>query len=179
MKRKKDIDREVARLLDMPFDKVAMVTGCFLRTLLHEVVDNGGALVDGFGRFLLREQKKVATAHLEKGTFKKGGRRGTMVIQTRRKFRIWFKKSAEFRRALMDAYGKESTMIGKHSIGSQFTPADDEGLEKYGVDEGVDQEALEKQAAAGCPKCGQTPVKHGKVLSCPSCGTEPFEKKER
>ena len=62
MKRKKDIDQEVARLLDMPFDKVAMVTGCFLRTLLHEVVDNGGALVDGFGRFLLKEQKNVATA---------------------------------------------------------------------------------------------------------------------
>jgi hypothetical protein len=161
VKRKKDIDQEAARLLDMPFDKVAMVTGCFLRTVLHEVVDNGGVLVDGFGRFLLKEQKNIATAHLEKGTFKKGGRRGKMVIQTRRKFRVWFKKSAEFRRSLMDAYGKESTM---------------EDMEKLGVDEGTDQEELEKQAAAGCPECGQTPIKHGKVLACPTHGTEPFEK---
>lgn len=164
MKRKKDIDQEVARLLDLPFDQVAMVTGCFLRTLLHEVVDNGAALVDGFGRFFLKEQRNVATAHLEKGTFKKGGRRGKMVVRTRRKFRVWFKKSAAFRQALMDAYGKESTM---------------DEMEKYGVDENVDQEELEKQAAGGCPECGQTPVRHGKVLSCPTHGTEPFEKTQR
>lgn len=161
MKRKRDIDREVARLLDMPFDKVAMVTGCFLRTLLHEVVDNGGALVDGFGRFLLKEQRNVAVAHLEKGNFKKGGRKGKMIVRTQRKFRVWFKKSAEFRRALEDAHGKESSM------------------EKLGVDEGVDQERLEKQAASGCPECGQKVERHGKVLYCPTHGTEPFERGKR
>lgn len=145
----------------MPFDKVAMVTGCFLRTLLHEVVDNGEALIDGFGRFLLKEQKNAAVAHLEKGSFKKGERKGKMIVRTRRKFRVWFKKSAEFRRALEDAYGKESAM------------------EKLGVDEDVDQENLEKQASDGCPKCGRKPERHGKVLVCPVDGTEPFEKSKR
>lgn len=54
----------------------------------------------------------------------------------------------------------------------------EEGMSKYGVDAGVgDQEKLEKQAAEGCPECGQKPVLHGKVLACPSHGTEPFEKK--
>lgn len=161
MKRKKDIDLEVAQLLDMPFNKVAMVTGCFLRTLLHEVVDSGEVLVDSFGSFRLREQKNVAVAHLEKGSFKKGERKGKMVITTRRKFRVWFKKSAKFREAIDDAYGKESTM------------------EKYAVDEGIDQEQLEKQANAGCPECGQKLVKHGSVLLCPTHGTEPFEKETR
>lgn len=158
MRRKRDIDAEVARLLDMPFNKVAMVTGCFLRTLLHEVVDNHEVRVDGFGSFRLVEQKNNAVAHLEKGTFKKGGRQGTMVVQTRRKFRVWFKKSDKFREALDDAYGKEGTM------------------DKYAVDQDVDQEKLEKQSAEGCPKCGQKPEKHGKVLACPTHGTEPFEK---
>lgn len=49
-------------------------------------------------------------------------------------------------------------------------------MEKFGVDEGVDQESLEKAAAAGCPVCGKTPVRHGNVLMCPDHGSEPFEK---
>lgn len=51
-----------------------------------------------------------------------------------------------------------------------------EEMEKYGVDEGMsDQEALEKKAAQGCPKCGRKPVVHGKTLMCPEHGSEPFE----
>lgn len=48
-------------------------------------------------------------------------------------------------------------------------------MEKYGVDENVNQEKLEKQAAQGCPNCGRKPIRHGAVLICPSCGSEPFE----
>jgi Zn finger protein HypA/HybF involved in hydrogenase expression len=48
-------------------------------------------------------------------------------------------------------------------------------MEKLGVDEGVDQEVLEKQAAAGCPKCGSKVEKVGNLLYCPNCGTEPWE----
>lgn len=51
----------------------------------------------------------------------------------------------------------------------------EEDMEKYGVDEGVDQEKLEKRAAAGCPECGVTPTRQGNVLICPTHGTEPFE----
>lgn len=51
----------------------------------------------------------------------------------------------------------------------------DEELEKYGVDEGTDQEALEKKASEGCPVCGTTPIRNGKTLLCPVHGTEPFE----
>ena len=53
----------------------------------------------------------------------------------------------------------------------------EEEMEKYGVDEGVDQENLEKKAAAGCPQdgCGKTPTRHGNILMCPDHGSEPFE----
>jgi predicted RNA-binding Zn-ribbon protein involved in translation (DUF1610 family) len=52
-------------------------------------------------------------------------------------------------------------------------------MEKYGVNEQVDQETLEKAAAQGCPNCGAKPERHGQILSCPNCGTEPFEKKSK
>lgn len=48
-------------------------------------------------------------------------------------------------------------------------------MDKFGVDENVNQEQLEKQAAQGCPKCGAQPKRHGNVLLCPNCGSEPFE----
>jgi len=49
-------------------------------------------------------------------------------------------------------------------------------MDKYGVNEEVDQEAMEKAASEGCPKCGGKVQKHGNVMVCPRCGTEPFEK---
>jgi hypothetical protein len=51
----------------------------------------------------------------------------------------------------------------------------DEGMEKYGVDESTDSEAMEKAAAEGCPSCGSKVEKHGSVVRCVKCGTEPFE----
>lgn len=52
----------------------------------------------------------------------------------------------------------------------------EEGMEKIGVNEGVDQEQLEKLAAKGCPVCGQPVTKVGNLLRCPTHGTEPFER---
>jgi RNA polymerase subunit RPABC4/transcription elongation factor Spt4 len=49
-------------------------------------------------------------------------------------------------------------------------------MDKFGVDEGVDQEKLEKQASDGCPICGRKDLtKHGSLLFCPVHGSEPFE----
>jgi hypothetical protein len=48
-------------------------------------------------------------------------------------------------------------------------------MEKLGVDESVDQSALEKKAAQGCPQCGRELEKLGSVVKCPVHGTEPFE----
>jgi hypothetical protein len=48
-------------------------------------------------------------------------------------------------------------------------------MEKYGVNEHVDSEALEKKASDGCPKCGKAPTRHGSILMCPDHGSEPFE----
>jgi predicted RNA-binding Zn-ribbon protein involved in translation (DUF1610 family) len=55
-------------------------------------------------------------------------------------------------------------------------PTEDEGMDKLGVDEGVDQENLEKLAAKGCPVCGEPVEVIGNLLRCRKHGTEPFEK---
>lgn len=54
--------------------------------------------------------------------------------------------------------------------------ASENEMEKYGVDEGIDPDQLEKASAEGCPVCGKKPVKHGNLLVCPTHGSEPFEK---
>lgn len=49
-------------------------------------------------------------------------------------------------------------------------------MDKFGVNEGVDQAQLEKTAAQGCPQCGSDKVQvHGAVLMCPNCGSQPWE----
>lgn len=49
-------------------------------------------------------------------------------------------------------------------------------MDKYGVDEGVEQESLEKKASDGCPVCGRKDLlRNGNVLLCPEHGSEPFE----
>lgn len=49
-------------------------------------------------------------------------------------------------------------------------------MEKFAVDESVDQNQLEKAAAHGCPECGAKCERHGNTLLCPAHGSAPFEK---
>lgn len=50
-------------------------------------------------------------------------------------------------------------------------------MDKFGVDESVDQSLMEKAAAQGCPNCGGTVRSDGRLAFCAKCGTEPFERK--
>lgn len=52
-------------------------------------------------------------------------------------------------------------------------------MEKYAVEEGQDQDAIEKAASQGCPVCGRAVERHGDVVLCPVHGSEPFEKKRQ
>lgn len=52
-------------------------------------------------------------------------------------------------------------------------------MEKYGVNESVDQTGLEKAAAQGCPECGAKCERHGNTLICPKHGSAPFENEKR
>jgi ribosomal protein S27AE len=52
-------------------------------------------------------------------------------------------------------------------------------MDKFGVQEGANQEELEKKAMQGCPKCGGRVERHGATLTCGSCGTEPFEPEKK
>lgn len=78
---------------------------------------------------------------------------------TRRKFRVHFVKARSYSKAIQARY-EEPTM------------------DKFAVDESVDQEALIKAASDGCPECGAKCERHGSTLLCPKHGSAPFEKKQ-
>lgn len=52
-------------------------------------------------------------------------------------------------------------------------------MDKYAVEEEVDQETLEKKASAGCPICGKKPERHGQLLMCPEHGSAPWEQDKK
>lgn len=79
-----------------------------------------------------------------------------------------------------DCTGVEDTVVcGKcfRRLSDPTLGREENNMEKLGVDEGIDQEKLEKMASEGCPQCGGEVERHGDILSCKNCGTEPFEQK--
>lgn len=164
MKRKRDIDSAIAMLLSEPRNKVSSITSAFLNEAMRLILEDGVLHLDGFGRFKLGVQKLGARQAIEltQGTSWNGephsttGTKTSVVVAQRHK--VYFSKARPFTEALHRKLGEERNM------------------EKFGVDESVDQEQLEKAAAEGCPECGAKVEKHGKVLRCPVHGTEPFEK---
>jgi len=166
MKRKQDLDTMVGILLTTRRADVSAITSAFLNELMNAVVADGEVHIDGFGRFRLvcRKGRRAATAMLTQGTFKKGVSKDTYLVPVDKKYFVTFKKATSFRDKIHKRFGKNKAI----KEGS---------MEKFGVDESVDQETLEKKAANGCPECGRKLERHGRVLMCPVHGSEPFEAK--
>lgn len=155
MRVKPDIDKVVSRLSGQPSSLVTQITRLFLEELANAIVDDERVQLSGFGTFRLytREGKRAPTLKLVSGS--------PTQYPHEVQYVVGFSKAIPFRNRLIGRRGKGADRV----------------MEKYAVDEEVDQEKLEKAAASGCPNCGRKPEKHGKILVCPSCGSEPFEKK--
>jgi hypothetical protein len=134
---------------------VALVTDAFVDELINAIINHGGFQLKGLGKLKVRFERGPNKAYENRNP------EGTRI-------RLYFTKSRDLRRLIVRKYGltKEPTMEKKS----------DEGMTKYAVDEGYDQDQLEKAAARGCPICAQPVVKHGRVVACPTHGTEPFER---
>jgi hypothetical protein len=155
VKKKHDLDMAVALELGVPQRVVSRVTKTFIEELSKALVSDGAVYVDHFGRFLTTKCLGVGNS-LKRGTLKPGESAGINEVHTEYRTRVSFKRAPLLSRRQRDADRRID-------------------MDKYAVDESTDQEALEKRAAKGCPKCGAEPEKHGKVLMCPTHGTEPFE----
>lgn len=156
MKHKTSIDRAVAAELGMPRTDVSRVTAEFIRQLGLHLADIGRLSIEGLGRFRVEKVSHPKVYTLVTGTFKKGERTETRRVAVLSFIRVHFSKGPTLKKLLNEHY-KESPM------------------EKYGVDESVNQEQLEKKASEGCPECGRKPAIHGNVLICPEHGSKPFE----
>lgn len=168
MKNKREIDRAVAVLLGTSEREVSGVTLAFLNEVMRAIVEEGEVHVDGFGRFrLVRDHFDAKPVVLTRGTFRKGEAGETHTAIVRKKYRIYFSKAGPFKRAIREKFGRQEDVM------------DNDGMTKLGVDEGQDQERLEKAASHGCPECGGRVTQHGGVASCENCGTAPFEKRSK
>lgn len=150
--RKREIDIEVARQLGKTKKSVSRITRVFLHEVMKELVNLNVVHLEGFGELEVMVYKCDKETTLQPHGV-------PMKLRTKKKYRVSFRKTAPFTRAIRARYG-----------GAQRV---EETMEKYGVDEqGTEQE---KVAQKGCPNCGGAVEKHGNVLACPKCGTEPFE----
>lgn len=156
MRHKVVLDREVALELGMSQREVSLITTEFIRQLGIHLAEYGVLSIEGLGRFQVGPVRQPRVSTLVTGTFKKGGRKKSRKVEVPSYLRVHFSKGPTLKKLLNEQY-KEPTM------------------EKYGVDENINQEQLEKKAAQGCPECGSKLTKHGSVLVCPKHGTEPFE----
>jgi len=165
--RKAELDRRISADTGYPLWVVTAVTEALVRHLRVAIAENAGAYLEGLGRFSLRVSTGGKRVVLVRGNFKRGVRLGKLVLDVPFKVHVNFSKSPTFKAYLAEKIKLERNMTDPKEV--------EEEMCKYGVDEAVDQEDLEKQAARGCPRCGAAPTRQGKVLLCPVHGSEPFE----
>ena len=156
MKGKEQLDRAVALLLNKPTTHVAEITDAFLREAARTLVEEGAVHLHGLGRLRLHVVHRRAL------------NQPTVV----RICQIHFSQAAALRRHVRQHLGPTEVIMNNER-------ESDEGMDKFGVDEGQpDQTALEKTSAEGCPDCGGKITRHGNTLVCSNCGTKPFEKRQ-
>ncbi len=156
MRHKTVVDRAVATELGISQRRVSLVTAEFIRQLTEHLAEYGVLSIEGLGRFqLVHVQHVNRVSTLVTGKFKKGERGEVRRVEVPSYIRVHFSKGPTLKRLLKQRL--------------------EHNMEKYGVDENVNQEQLEKKAAEGCPLCGRAPARHGSVLICPEHGSEPFE----
>lgn len=152
---KSRLDRVVAQNLLVSRKEVRVITREFIGLICQLLADQGEVTIDGLGRLKVQmvTPKPGNTRELVTGNFRAGKGTGTRTVEVSRYSRVDFSQSGILKKML----NKEPDM------------------EKYGVDESVNQEQLEKRAAKGCPECASKLEKHGSVLICPVHGSSPFE----
>lgn len=150
------VDHRVAYILGKDVKQVREITALFLDELGMMLLEEAQVNLPGFGRFL-----STTYRHFVPG-FPHWRDKNDGELK-RPFFRIGFSKS----RILLRMW--------RERIASQWMEDD---MEKFGVDEGTDQENLEKKASQGCPICGRKVIQRGRLLMCPEHGTEPFEEEQ-
>ena len=146
------VDKLVAERSGVHLRHVGPVLNELYAFLREELVQRSEVTIPGVGtlrRYKVRLNREVV---LTQGHF--AGKDARVRVYVKDRVRICFSQARQLRKALKEGLN----------------------MDKLGVDEGVDQESLEKRAANGCPLCGSPVERHGRVLSCPKHGTEPFEK---
>ena len=157
MKRKVDLDSEIAADLGVARRKVVRITDAFIEAIRKHLTDGEDVHLDGFGR--LHVHKDTSGVRQPVSNLVNFNGEPSVAVPVPVKHKVHFAKAQPFKIQLQERWKRDNAM------------------EKYGVDETSNQQGLEKAAAEGCPLCAATLEKHGSVLICPTHGSAPFEQK--
>jgi len=147
-----ELNLEVARRTGVKLTVVRTVTAAFVEALKRALIEKGSATVRNLGRFRLVTERRISDSDRNMPAH---------ITAEKLRCRVFFAKGLPFKKQI-HSFLKEGM-----------------AMDKYGVDEGIEQEKMEKAASEGCPECGRELVKHGSILLCPTHGSEPFEKKKK
>lgn len=156
MTRKVELDREIAADTGIAQKKVARITAALIDAIRSHLTNGEIVHLDGFGKLHVQKMTYGVRQPIENLVNPKK-EKITSPVAVPVKHKVHFAKAQPFKHQLQERWRRDNVM------------------EKFGVDENVNQQGLEKAAAEGCPKCGSKVEKHGSVIVCPNCGTEPFE----
>jgi nucleoid DNA-binding protein len=112
LKRKTDLDRDVAFALGISPKKVHAITFYFLKAAREALLEDGDVYLDTLGRLHLCVSKsKPAT--LKMGNFKPGESTGQFIAQSRKKYFVYFRKSIALKRDIVEKFGKAKVTHGQ------------------------------------------------------------------
>ena len=155
------LDKRVALLLGQRARAVSAVTEAFLHEIVDVLVEDFAVRLDGLGDLCIQERHNRSGHVQQLYPPNKVVHGKAIVVDMGLKRYAYLRKGTRLNDRLRERYGKRKSVEVK--------------MEKFGVDEGQDDAALEKKAAAGCPNCGSKPEVHGHTLICPKCGSQPWE----
>lgn len=154
---KRALDTRAAEATGVPFRDVQRITAAFLQAARDALLDTREVALPPLGTLTLFQHRRKRAQVVNLRTYSDR----PLAVEVDTAFTLRFRKDPRLR-----------ALIRARLLASE----ENKVMEKFAVDEDLgDQEALEKKAAGGCPRCGATPQRHGRSLICPKCGSEPFE----
>lgn len=109
---KNEIDKKIAIAFDYTLEETSAMTSAFLHEIMEQVLQEKEVQLEGFGTFhlVVRTGKRLTTALLRRGTFKRNESTATTMVAVKRKFHVCFRKAYSMRQVIQERFGGEMVL---------------------------------------------------------------------
>ena len=121
MKRKVDLDSEVAAATGVAKKKVSRITDAFIDAIRGHLTDGVVVHLDGFGKLRVQEQDYGVRQPVQNLTIPKGERAGEPVAVPV-KHKVHFTKARPFKHQLQQRWERDKAMVTTRTEMEQTTP---------------------------------------------------------